>query len=144
MRYTCETTIDLPRERVIELFDSTENMYKWQDGLVSFDAIEGAPGQVGAKSRLKYKMGKREIEMVETITERDFPERFSGTYEAKGVWNVVENTFTDQGEGRTGWRIDTEFRCSGLMKVFAFLMPGAFKKQTAKMQSDFKAFAENA
>ena len=30
MKYTTEIIIDLPRSKVIELFDSTENMYKWQ------------------------------------------------------------------------------------------------------------------
>ena len=33
MKYTTEVTIELPREQVIPLFDSTENLYKWQEGL---------------------------------------------------------------------------------------------------------------
>lgn len=93
MKYTVEVDIQIPREKVIELFDSTENMYKWQPGLVSFEHESGTVGEVGAKSRLLYKMGKREIEMLETITVKNFPDEFSGTYEAKGVWNEVKNFF---------------------------------------------------
>ena len=52
MKYTVEIEIDLPRERVIELFDSTENCFKWQKGLLSFDHLSGEPGQPGAKSKL--------------------------------------------------------------------------------------------
>ena len=44
MHYSVDIEIDLPRDRVIELFDSTENLYKWQRGLQSFEHIEGEPG----------------------------------------------------------------------------------------------------
>lgn len=91
MKYTSEIEINLPRERVIELFDNQDNMTKWQSGLISFEHVEGEVGQEGAKSNLKYKMGKREIEMVETITKRNLPDEFFGTYETKGVWNEVKN-----------------------------------------------------
>lgn len=141
MKYSTETVIDLPRERVIELFDDPDNLPKWMDGLVSFRHISGEPGQPGAKSELVHQMGKRRIEMVETIVVRDLPERFDGTYEAKGVWNLVENRFFDEGD-QTRWKVNTEFRCSGFLKVMAWLMPGAFRKQTAKHQADFKRFAE--
>ena len=143
MKYTTEIEINLPREKVIELFDNTENLKKWQEGLISFENFEGEPGQVGAKSNLKYKMGKREIEMVETITKRDFPDEFFGTYETKGVWNEVKNYFTEEGDDLTKWRLDTEFKGSGMMKIMMFLAPGMFKKQTLKSMNDFKNFAEN-
>ena len=67
MKYTLEIDIHLPREKVIELFDNPDNMKHWQPGLLSFEPLSGTPGTVGAKSQLKYLMGKREIEMVETI-----------------------------------------------------------------------------
>ena len=78
MHYTVEIDIDLPRDRVIELFDSTENLKKWQRGLQVFEPLEGEPGQPGAKSRMVFQMGKRKIEMVETITERNLPDAFAG------------------------------------------------------------------
>ncbi|MEM7797967.1 MAG: SRPBCC family protein [Chloroflexota bacterium] len=40
MKYSTEVVIDLPRERVIELFDNTENMYKWQNGLKSHEFLK--------------------------------------------------------------------------------------------------------
>ena len=45
MKYTSEITIDRPRSYVIEMFDSIENMYKWQVGLKSFKVSSGDPGQ---------------------------------------------------------------------------------------------------
>jgi len=141
MKYSNEIEINLQREKVIELFDNPDNMAKWQEGFISFEPINGQPGSEGAKTKLKYKMGKREVEMIETITKRNFPEEFHGTYEAKNVYNVVNNYFVDQGE-TTKWISDNEFRFSGFMKLIAFFMPGAFKKQSLKSMKDFKIFAE--
>ncbi len=141
MKYSCELDIDLPRQRVIELFDNADNMVKWQEGLVSFDHLEGEPGQPGAKSNMVYQMGKRKIEMVETITKNALPEEFNGTYDAQGVHNILENRFIDEGE-KTKWIVTSEFQFKGFMKVMSFFMKGAFPKQTRKFMVDFKNFAE--
>lgn len=142
MKYNVEITINLPRTKVIELFDSTDNLKKWQPGLISFDHVSGTPGEVGAKSKLHYRMGKRDIEMIETITVKNLPDEFSGTYEAKGVWNEVKNFFYEVDEQTTKWVSENEFRCSGFMKIFILLMPGSFKKETQKYLEQFKVFAE--
>jgi len=112
------------------------------EGLQSFEHLSGTPGQPGAKSKLKFKMGKREIEMIETITVRNLPEEFSGTYEAKGVFNIVKNKFIPVGENKTKHIAESEFQFRGMMKIMGILMPGAFKKQSMKYLNDFKIFAE--
>ncbi len=48
MHYSVDIELDLPRERIIELFDSTENLYKWQRGLQSFEPIEVTPAAAAA------------------------------------------------------------------------------------------------
>ncbi len=144
MRYTVEVTINLARDRVIELFDNTENLKQWQDGLQSFEHISGEPGQVGAKSKLLFNMNGREIEMIETITNRNLPREFSGTYEAKGVFNSIENHFYEQGADKTRWVAENEFKFSGIMMIISLFMRGSFRKQTLKTMEAFKTFAENA
>ena len=144
MKFTVKIKINLARNKVIELFDSTENLKKWQPGLLSFEHQIGTPGEVGAKSRLQYKTGKREIEMVETITVKNLPDEFSGIYEAKGVWNEVKNYFYKVDKNTTKWVSENEFRCSGFIKIIAFFMPGSFKKETMKYLEYFKEFTENS
>jgi uncharacterized membrane protein len=144
MKYTSEIEINSPINKVIELFDNPDNMGKWMKGLQSFEPISGKPGQVGAKSRLKFKMGKREFEMIETITVRNLPDEFSGTYDAKGVFNIVKNRFISLPGNRTKYISEQEFRFSGFMKIIGFFMPSAFKKQSMKYLSDFKNFVEKA
>lgn len=143
MRYDLAVDIDLPRERVVALFDDPENLKRWQPGLVSHEPLEGPPGEEGSTARLRYEMGNREIDMVETVTQRDLPEVFAGTYEAKGVHNQVTNRFEELDGDRTRWHLETEFTFTTLpMKVMGTLMPGAFKKQSRQFMEQFKTFAE--
>ncbi len=142
MHYSVTVEIELPRERVIALFDNPDNMPKWQPSLLSFKHLDGEAGQVGATSELVYKMGKRDIVMIETITERNLPQTFSGTYQTKGVWNQVANHFAEH-DGKTIWTMNTVFKCTGFLRVMAFFMPGMFKKQTTKDMLRFKLFAES-
>lgn len=142
MKYTCSIDIAKPLGEVITLFDNPDNMKHWQPGLLSFEHLSGEPGTPGAKSRLFYKMGKREIEMIETIITRNLPDEFSGTYEANGVKNIVMNRFVPIDESNTRYVSDQEFQLSGFMKLMGWLMPGSFKKQTLKYMEQFRDFAE--
>lgn len=143
LEYDTSIVIDLPRDKVIELFDNPGNLPKWQKGLLSFEPLSGEPGQVGAKSKLVFLMGSRRMEMVETITRRDLPDAFDGTYDVEGVHNLVQNRFSELGPDRTLWESHNVFEMkSFFMKVMGFLMPGMFKKQSQQFAEDFKAFAE--
>ena len=142
MKFKVTVNIERSRDQVIELFDSTENLKVWQPTLLSFEHVSGTPGQVGAKSVLTYKTGKRKTELVETITERDLPDRFSAIYEAKGIWNEINNAFTQTESGHTHWEMDCDFKCTGFMKLWMTLFPGMFKRQALKDMNRFKAFAE--
>lgn len=143
MKYSNEVIINAPRDKVIELFDNFDNMSKWQKGFQSYSAISGTPGQVGAKSHLVYEMNGRKIEMVETITERNLPDVFSGTYDVEGVHNIIENRFIEEG-GKTRWIANNEFQFKGIMKLMSIFMRGTIKKQTLSDMNRFKEFAESA
>jgi uncharacterized membrane protein len=145
MKFTCTVDINLPVNRVVELFDNVENMYKWQDGLQSFDHISGTPGEVGAKSKMVYKHKKRVLELEETILVKNLPDEFTATYEHIHMTNTMSNRFTAPSEGKTRWEANIEYtQFNGFMpKVMAKLFPGMFKKQTQKWLDQFKTFAEN-
>ena len=143
MKYTVSILIDLPRAEMVEMFDNPDNLPCWQRGLQSMQLISGKAGQPGARSRLVFQMGKRRIEMIETITKRNLPAEFDGTYEAAGVFNVVHNRFIAVSASQTRWESDVEFRFSGLfMRFIGLVMKSAFPKQSLQYMQDFKAFAE--
>ena len=144
MKYSSEIIIDLPREEVIRILDNAENMKHWQRGLISFKHLEGIPGKEGAKMELAYKMGKREVVLVETIIKNNFPDELHANYDTKGVHNAQRNYFHEIGPSQTKWVSESEFEFAGFgMKIMGFLMPGAFKKQSLKYLTDFKHFAES-
>lgn len=143
MKYTTEIIIDLSRDELHEKLDNPENMKHWQEGLLGYNQLSGEPTKEGAKMELHYKIGKREMTLIETIIKNNFPYEFHATYDAKGVHNIQKNYFEVIDDHTTKWISESEFQFSGfMMKLMGFLMPGAFKKQSLKSLKDFKAFAE--
>jgi len=142
MEFTQEILVNVPRTRFVELFDDPDNLPKWQEGLVSFEPIAGTPGEPGATSRLTYRQGKGTLEMIETVTARELPHRFDGTYDVKGVHNIIRNEFHEAGPDATRWVAHNDFQFRGFMKVIGLLMRPAFPKQSYKFMESFKTFAE--
>ena len=143
MKYSQEVIIDLPRQKVIVIFDNQANAFKWMKGLESWDQISGEIGQEGAKSKMVFKSKKREMEIVEEITKKQLPEIVNFVFTSKGVTNWNDNRFESISDTQTKWVQSNVFKCKGMIWVFAALMPGAFKKQSMKSMDDFKTFAEN-
>lgn len=132
----------LPRDQVVELFMDPENMASWQNSLVSYKHLEGVAGQNGAKTRFTHKFGRRNVEMIETIEVNGLPAFLSVIYEAKTAWNRVTYRFSEEGPAATRWAMDCEFRCRGMLRLAAFLMPGMFRRSTERDMQRFKSFAE--
>ena len=145
MRYQRDLDIDAPRDTVLALFLEPDNLTVWQPDLVSFEHVSGeGPRDLGAVTRQVHRMGKREVEMTETITVNDPPENFAAIYEADGIWNLVENRFTETDAGRTHWALTSECRGTGFMvKLMLLLAPGMFRRQTDDLMHRFKAFVES-
>ncbi len=149
MRYTLEMELGRPRHRVVELFDNPDNLSRWQPDLLAVELQSGIPGQVGATSKILYRMGSKEIEMTETVLSRNLPDEITATYQTgnpdkPACWNRVENRFIELDSNKTLWQFDCEFRCTGLMKVMCLLMPGQFKKESRKYMMQFRDFVEKS
>lgn len=142
MRYQLELDIDAPRQCVIDQFLEADNFLKWQPDIISLEPLSGEPRAIGSTTKQIYRMGKGELEMIETIVEPNPPFEFSATYEAGSVWNLVENQFVEAGESKTKWILESDFRSRGIMGLLAFVMPGMFKKQTMRHMNLFKDFVE--
>jgi uncharacterized membrane protein len=141
MKHTSEVTIDLPRQRVIELLGDRDNLAQWQTGLRSYELLIGEEGQVGARARLVRDMMGRRIEMIETVISRDLPDAFTSTYETKGVLNRVQNRFYEITPEKTRWVMESELTISGGMAILGGVIRGAIEKQTVDQMRRFKAFA---
>lgn len=143
MKFNLEIIIEKPIDEVIEKFSDPDNLPKWQPGLISIEHMEGTPGEVGAKQRMNYLMGKRKVELIETIKVNDLPREFSATYVAGKVWNDNKNFFASSKDGNTIYSAENEFQLKGVMKIMGWVMPNMFKKESMKYMTYFKDFVEN-
>jgi len=144
MKYTTEILINLPRSRVVELFDNSENLSLWQPGLLSFTHLEGEPGEEGARSELVYEGRKSDLVMTETIITKRLPEQFHMSYKSRGVYNELENWFAEKEPGLTLWRTKNYFRFGGIMMLMVPFMKQAFIHNTMLNMDRFKVFVENS
>jgi len=140
MKFICHTDINAPLHKVIELFENPDNLKEWQDGFKSLEPIRGAPGEVGAKSKLTYE----KLELVETIIRNELPEEFKANYEHKHMTNTMSCKFTKIESNKTRFEQEIEYtQFNGFLpKLIAKLFPGMFKKQVQKWLNQFKVFAE--
>ena len=142
--YTVTIAINLPRDKVLEMFGNRDNLYAWQPGLESFEHVSGDPGQPGARSKLVYLNGQRRIELIETITVRDLPTEYSACYESEIGRNEIQNRFIELGPEKTRWESTVHYDFSGvMMKMMGLLAPGTFRKQNLMFMNYFKAFCED-
>lgn len=144
MKLMNSVEINKPMQEVLELFKNPDNRRHWMEGFVSSTLLSGTEGQPGAKSKLKFIIGKRKLEMIETLLVNKLPDEYTCSYEGNGVFNSVKCMIAEITDTKTDFCIVQEFQFKGFMKVIGFLMPGAFRKQAIKSLEDFKRFAENA
>ncbi|MCX7550648.1 SRPBCC family protein [Xanthomarina sp. F2636L] len=143
MTYSTEILVEIPLNDFIKKLNQAENMKHWQRGLVGYDYISGTPRELGAKMKLTYKLGKRDMELIETITSKKLPNELHMMYDIKGMQNIQENYFEETSEGFTKWVCKNNFIPSSFpLRMMTLLMPGTFKKQTKQYMQDFKNFAE--
>jgi hypothetical protein len=153
MKYIVSIEIAVPLERAVQLLADPAQLPKWLRGLVLHEPLNGTHGQVGTTSRVVLQMGKQKFEGTETITRRDpvdlhgIPKgsvvHFDREIVGEGMWSAVRERLSEAGPRTTLWQSENEYRFSGLlMRLVAFLMPGAFRKQSLQHMQDFKAFAE--
>lgn len=143
MKYTLTMVIDRPVEMVAALYDDPSNLPKWQPNIVSYTPVSGISGQQGSKAQLTFQMQEDKVNVLETIISRNLPTEITGSYQTKGVKNLVKNTFKATPDNGTLWTVESMFVFSGIKKLLSLFMKGDFKQQTNVLMTRFKQFAES-
>ncbi len=144
MKYTRSIAIHQSRTKVVELFTDQDKLKRWHKAFIHVENLSGEPGQPESKRKIFYRMrmGKRILKITETVVSRNLPDEYTAIYETNELWSQVKSSFIQKEEGRTLWEAKYIFRFRGFLRLMAFFMPSAFKKQTMKIMKDFKNFAE--
>lgn len=137
--------IEQSLNKVAELFANPDYLKEYQDGFVKKELVSGKDGEVGAVSKMYYKHGKRNMELIETITKNDLPHSFEASYHHKHMDNTMKCTFEALGDNKTKYGYEYEYtRINWVMpKLMAILFPGMYRKPAEKWLRQFKAFAES-
>ena len=81
---------------------------------------------------------------MEKVTHREEPQRLDGVYENNFADNIVRNTFIEQGDSQTLWRVETEFKFKTLiMRILGPIMKKNFVSRTQKDMERFKEMVES-
>lgn len=143
MKYKLDILIEAPLQTCVEKFDTLENLKHWQRGFISAEHISGTPRAFGSKMKMNFKIGKRHVPLVETITHKNLPNEVHGTYTTEGLDNIQENYFEATPDNKTRWISINEFRPLNFkMHLFLLLMPKTFKRQSLLYMKDYKNFVE--
>lgn len=143
MRYSFDIKIEKPLDVVIEKFKDEEGLKHWLYGFQKVEHISGIPGTKGAVSDFYFLHKKREMKMGETILEENLPKSIKFGYQSPMGYNEVETVFKPINESNLKLTSNNYFKLEGMMKVFGWLMPGMFKKQSLKYMTNFKAYCES-
>ena len=146
MKFKGSIEINQPKDIVTNHFANPENLKEWQEGFMKIETIKGTPGEDGSISKLFYKMGKREMELTETIIANRLPDTFEAFYHHKHMDNTMKCTFTALDSNRTLYENEVEYTRINwfLPKLMAILFPGVYKKQGHKWMVNFKNSVESA
>lgn len=143
MRYSIETEISAPIEKVAELVGDPDNRKEWMEGLESQEHVSGSPGMKGAKSRLVFKTGGTTITMDGTVTGRNLPDEFHQTMEAPHVLITITTRLVALSPEKTKHISEQEYEFKGIKnKIIGLLMRRTFKKQTLRHVENFRQLAE--
>ena len=137
--------INLPINKVVELFTDKNNFKEWKKDFVSYEHISGTSKEAGSVDKLVFKR----ITMIETIISKNLPAEIVYEYEHKQAGKTImfhkaSNRFTSLSEDKTLYELDSEItKIIGLLpKIIMKLMKGAGKKYAQDQLNRFKVFAE--
>ncbi len=135
--------INLPMDKVIELFLDKNNLKEWKKNFVTFGNVSGIPGQVGAVTVLVFKTGN----LWETIVSKNLPTEIITDYEhqkTKVVHTTIHN-FTSLSENKT--LIEEEKYIRKHHSILSRIIIAIFANNAQRYEQDqlnkFKIFAEN-
>ncbi len=144
MKHRGSIVINQSLHKVAELFADPKNLKEYQDGFIRKELVSGAQGQVGAVSKMYYKHGKHEMELLETITKNELPDSFEAGYHHIHMDNTMKCSFIALGAKLTRYEFEYEYtRIDWVMpKLIAILLPSIYSKPAEKWLRQFKEFAE--
>lgn len=145
MKYAHSMIIDVPLDKLVDLWQDEDNLKHWQDNFESIELLEGKKNTEGAVSFIKLG-GSRPMELKETIQSINLPHEKRALYQHIHMDNTHITKFKAISDSQTEYSVEGEYIKfhSFMPRMMALLFPDMFRKQSKKWMDQFKAFAEAA
>jgi polyketide cyclase/dehydrase/lipid transport protein len=141
MKSTVIVEINLPKERVAELFTDPRNSTRWMDDVDRIEVVSGELGMPGSKYRIVPKKGN--MVFVATVLTRDLPDEARLRLDSAQVVVSITATFQSLNADRTLLVSQEVFTFNGVIgAIFGFLSRIAIRKAHRRHIEAFKTFAE--
>lgn len=141
MKSTVEIEINMPQQRVAELFADPGNNPKWMPDLDRYEPVSGEQGIPGSTYRLVPKTGK--MVFLATVVARNIPHELSLVLEASNVRVFITGKLIAVSATRTKLISEEIFTFKGLFNsIFGFFAQNAIKAAHRGHIEEFKKFAE--
>lgn len=142
-KYSGALEVKKPLAQVVAAFANPDYLGHYQDGFIAKELLSGEAGQAGAVSVLRYRYGKQQMELVETIHSNQLPLSFSAHYQHKHMENTMLCRFRELSADSTSYEYEYEYtRMSFVPRVLGLLFPNMYRKQGEKWLRQFKDFVE--
>lgn len=141
MKHVVRIEIDVPVDKVAEVFTDPRNATKWMDD-VEYEPVDGAPGAPGSHYRLVSKTDDN-LTFRASVVARDLPKESRLILDSPAVVVLVKTTFAALPGQRTELVSEETFQFKGIFrKAFSLLARGAIGKAHRGHMESFKRFAE--
>ena len=144
-KFKISIEINKPITNLFQLFLDKSQFNNWKKDFISYEHINGTPGEVGAVTKLVY---KRQT-MFETIVSIHPPTEMICNYEHQqggktNMFHTVTNRFIALSENKTRLEVETEITkiIGWFFKILIPLMAGMGKKYAQTQLNQLKEFAE--
>ena len=137
--------IDLPIEKVVELYTRRDATVHWQNHLQKIESVSGEPWQPGSIANYVFEYPHGPMVLQETIHTNDLPQKISAVYAWDKGANSLVNTFSAIDENRTRWEQVAEYKnIKGFMfKFMSMFLPFVIKSKHMMFLNNFKRYAED-
>lgn len=144
MNYTMEIVIDAPLDVVAAVAARPTEWKNWLEGLKDFEHLSGTDGKAGARYRLVFITGKREMVFTAEINQNELPTFMRVTMEACNLVATATTRLQAIDGKRTRYISEQDFAFKGLFnQVIGFVLQREFRAQTRRHLARFKRLVES-
>lgn len=142
MKSVVELDIDVPQDRLAELFADPSANPRWMDDIERIEPLSGSLGEPGSVYRLVPKRGK--LVFVATVVMRALPTELKLRLDAPTVSVSVTGKLVKVSDRRTRLISEEIFLFHGpFHRALGFVARGAIHRAHRRHMESFKRFAES-